>query len=353
MKSSAAKSRSFWRNRRFWLGLAALFLCVILVHWRWQPGQIVTDGRDDLGRNALWLGHGWLGADSWFAGDKPGEKTRFRAVRNIENLARLCRENGVRDLYPHLAPTQSNGAVAACDDAQVERILDNTPGLRVLPWIGGRMNTHIAPSNSTQTARFVASVGELMRRHPRLAGVHLNVEPWKSDDAAMLQLLEQIKSAIGPRKILSVSGYPPRLGLSLFQLTWSQSYYRAVAARCDQIAPMFYDTSIHDAKLYQWTYARWTKAVLDWTRDSPTEIVFGVPTYGAAGPKLGPLYHDARVETLPNALAGLHRGLSEFGELPRSYAGAAIYCEWETDAAEWKVWRRDFEARKPNRELTR
>lgn len=318
----------------------------MVAHWRWQPGLIVRDGRDDLGRNALWLGHGWLGADDWFAGDKPNEKARFRSPQNIEKLAQLCRENGVRDLYPHLTPTQATGAVAAADDAQIERFLDNTPGLRVLPWIGGRMGKHIAPNDKIKTARFVASVGELMRLHPRLAGVHLNVEPWKSDDAGMLKLLDNLRTAVGPGKILSVSGYPPRDGFSPFKLTWSRNYYREVANRCDQIAPMFYDTSIHDAKLYQWTYARWTKTVLNWTRDSNVEIVFGMPTYGAAGPATGPVYHDPRVETLPNALAGLHRGLSEYDELPRNYAGAAIYCEWETDAAEWEIWRREFGARK-------
>ena len=340
LKNRAVKPRRFWRNRRLWAGLAALFLCVLIAHWRWQPGLTMRDGRDDLGRNALWLGHGWLGADNWFGND--AEKARFREPKNIEKLAQLCRENGVRDLYPHLTPTQATGAVAAHDHAQIERFLDKTNGLRVLPWIGGRMNTHIEPNNAAKTARFVASVGELMRKHPRLSGVHLNVEPWKSDDAAMLQLLDDLKTAIGSNKILSVSTYPPRVGFQPFKLTWSRDYYRQVAARVDQIAPMFYDTSIHDAKLYQWTYARWTKTLLDWTRDSDVQIVFGVPTYGAAGPKLGPIYHDARVETLDNALAGLHRGLSEYEKLPRNYAGAAIYCEWETDASEWQIWRRDF-----------
>ena len=315
---------------------------MILAHWRWQPGLQIRDGRDDLGRNALWLGHGWLGADSWFQND--AEKTRFRDSKNIEKLAQLCRENNVRDLYPHLTPTQATGAVAAHDDAQIERFLDNSNGLRVLPWIGGRMNTHIAPNNKIKTARFVQSVGELMRKHPRLSGVHLNVEPWKSDDAGMLQLLDDLRAAIGPGKILSVSTYPPRDGLSPFKMTWSQNYYREVAARVDQIAVMFYDTSIHDSKLYQWTYARWTRIILDWTRDSQIEILLGVPTYGAAGPTLGPIYHDPRVENLPNALAGLHRGLSEYNKLPRHYAGAAIYCEWETDASEWKIWRREFGA---------
>lgn len=161
----------------------------------------------------------------------------------------------------------------------------------------------------------------------------------------MLRLLERLRAALPPGKILSLAAYPPNTGLEPFKITWSQSYTRQVAARCDQMAFMLYDTSLHDAKIYQWFYARWTKTILDWTRDETTEVIFGVPTYGAAGPKLGPLYHNPRIENLPNALRGLHRGLSDYGQLPANYAGAAIYCEWETDAAEWQTWRAEFRAR--------
>ena len=345
MKMNLPKRRRFWRNPKFWASLAALLFVVGFAHWLWQPGLQIRDGRDDLGRNALWISHGWLGADSWFDADNPGEKTRFRAVANIEKMAQLCRDNAIRDLYPHLTPTQPDGAMSGYNDAQIERFLDNTNGLRVLPWVGGRRGTHIAPDDAAKTARFVHSVGELLRKHPRLAGVHLNVEPWKSGDAGMLKLLDDLKTALGPGKILSISGYPPQSEWYPLRLAWSRDYYHQVAARCDQIAVMLYDSSLHDAKLYQWFFARWTRTVLEWTSGpNAPEILLGVPTYGAAGPTTGPLYHDPRVENLPNTLAGLHRGLANAGRLPPNYAGAAIYCDWETDADEWKVWRRDFRA---------
>lgn len=340
MKNRAAKPRRLGRKRRLGAILVALFFVVCLAHWRWQPGLQIRDGRANSNHNAMWIGHGWLGADPWF--DSDAEKTRFRDARKIAQLASLCRENGVRDLYPHLTPTQATGAVAASDDAQIERFLDHTNGLRVLPWIGGRMDTHIEPRNAATSGRFVASVGELMRRHPRLAGVHLNVEPWKSGDAAMLRLLDDLRAELPSGKILSISGYPPQSEWYPLRLAWSRDYYRQVASRVDQIAVMLYDTSLHDAKIYQWLYARWARTILSWTRDSQTEILLGVPTYGAAGPKLGPLYHNPRVENMSNALAGLHRALRDLGDLPADYAGAAIYCEWETDAAEWQIWRRDF-----------
>ena len=344
MKLPTTKPRRLWRRPRFWFGLLLASVFVGVLHRVWQPGLTVRDGRDNRSRNALWIGHGWLGADSWFQSD--AEKARFRDASNIDELARKCRANGIRDLYPHLTPTQTDGAVAAPDDAQLEQFLDHTKELRVLPWIGGRMNQHIRPDDAATSGRFVASVGDLMRRHPRLAGVHLNVEPWKSGDLGMLKLLEQLRAVLPPGKMLSISGYPPQSEPNPFRLAWSRDYYRAVAARVDQIAVMLYDSSLHDAKIYQYFIARWTRTILAWTRDSQAEILLGAPTYGAAGPTLGPLYHDPRIENLPNTLAGLHRALrdarADNGALPRNYAGAAIYCEWETDAAEWQIWRQDF-----------
>jgi len=49
------------------------------------------------------------------------------------------------------------------------------------------------------------------------------------------------------------------------------------------------------------------------------------------------------VENLPNALAGIHAGLSKHQPLPPNYAGLAIYCEWEMDQQEWATFKKDFE----------
>ncbi len=79
------------------------------------------------------------------------------------------------------------------------------------------------------------------------------------------------------------------------------------------------------------------------TSKSP-QILAGVPTYGAAGPRWGGLYHNPRVETLEHGLRGIHAGLASFSRLPVNYQGVAVHCEWETDAEEWRIWRDQFAA---------
>lgn len=68
-------------------------------------------------------------------------------------------------------------------------------------------------------------------------------------------------------------------------------------------------------------------------------MLLGVPTY--ADP--GVAYHDPRVENLGNALSGIHAGLDSLEKLPAGYSGIAIYCEWETDEAEWRLLKSEFE----------
>ena len=98
---------------------------------------------------------------------------------------------------------------------------------------------------------------------------------------------------------------------------------------------MMYDTALRVPKLYQGLMADWTTEVLAWSEGKP--VLLGVPTYDDAGVE----YHNPRVENLRNALLGIHRGLSR-QPLPSNYQGVAMYCDWETDEAEWKFFRDHF-----------
>ena len=339
----------FWTRRR--AGLVGVLGCAACAAYAlWQPGLSVRDGHDDRKRNALWLGHGWLGADSWFDANHKS-RSAFRTPAAVQNLAQLCRQNHITDLYAHLCPANPDGSIAAANDSQIEGLLDNTPDLRVLPWIGGRLDAARPVTQGPQRMAFLHSVRVLFQRHPRLAGIHLNIEPWNSGDSEALKLLDGLRQALPPGKIISVSAYPPADWFYPFRRGWSPDYFKQVAVRTDQMALMSYDTSVHSPKLYEWFQARWTREALQFTQDlpHPPQILAGVPTYGAAGPRWGAFYHNPRVETLNHALRGVHAGLATFPSWPANYQGVAVYCEWETDAGEWRTWRDAFACAQPVR----
>ena len=74
--------------------IATLALALVGAYAPWCPGLDVRDGRHDLGRNAIWLQHGWLESDDWFARHGTSDRIAdFRSpgsgyhVPEVENLA--------------------------------------------------------------------------------------------------------------------------------------------------------------------------------------------------------------------------------------------------------------------------
>lgn len=325
--------------------LGATVLLMGLGYLVWSPGQRVRDGRHDLGTNAIWLQHGWLGDDVWF--ERNGrDKSRFRDDAKIRELAELLSAHGIRDVYPHLCPCTSVGDIAAVDPAQTERFLDHFEGFRVLPWIGGRLDVHCSPESPRWRARFVASAVDLLTAHPRLAGVHVNIEPMPSGNSHFMTLLQELRQALPAGKTLSVAAYPPPTLWHRFpEVHWDRTYYGQLAAHVDQMAVMMYDTAIRWQKPYRKLMADWTQEVLAWAPNA--EILLGVPVYDDADSG----YHFPKVENLDNALVGIHAGLARLSSLPANYRGIAIYCEWEMDRQEWRLLSREYGQARPTSQV--
>lgn len=350
MKSNlGVKTKNLWQvvKRPPWRTIVpaiALLLLVLGGRAAWSPGRDVTDGRHDLGRNGIWLQHGWLGHDSWFTENNRTDRLpQFRSAAKIRELAVTLRRNHITDVFPHLCPTRPSGEIMPVDDGQTELFLQEFKGFRVLPWIGGVMDADVTPDIPARRRVFAQSIVALLRKHPRLAGVHLNVEPWPSGNRDMLTLLDEIRAALPKGKILSVAAYPPPTYWHPFpEVHWEQAYFQEVAKRVDQMVVMMYDTALKDGKLYQYLMRSWTQQVLDWTtatgnQQSPT-VLLGIPTYDDAG--VG--YHNPAVENMTNAVLGIHAGLNHYQPLPAHYQGVAVYCEWKTSDADWQYWQKHF-----------
>lgn len=334
---------SLWRRLRKppWRTIvpAVLLVGVAALWWLlWSPGADITDGRHDLGRNGLWMQHGWLGDDKWFERNRKTDRmAEFRDPVRMAELADRLRRRHISDLFPHLCPTHTGGQIADCDGAQVERFCDAFAGFRVMPWVGGAEGVQVDLARPKWRQNFADSVAKLLTNHPRLAGVHVNVEPCPSGNGDFLLLLEQTRAAMPADKLLSVAAYPPPTRWHPHpDVHWEESYFREVAARCDQMVVMMYDTALTRPKIYRWLMSAWTREALAWAGDTP--VLLGLPCYEDAGVE----YHHPEVENLPNALRGIHGGLEDFDELPANYQGVALYSEWTLDDAEWDYFRKHF-----------
>ncbi len=321
------------------LGVAALGAAAWVL---WEPGADLRDGRHDRGKNAIWMGHGWLGDDGWFERyNKTAQKEKFRSPQAIKAMAQRLREHRIADVFPHLCPTLMDGQVAAVDEAQVERFLDGFEGFRVMPWIGGAWDYQAKPDDPRWRQTFARSAADLLRRHPRFAGVHINIEPIPDQSEAFLKVLEALRAELPPGKVLSVSAHPPPLWVPLPKTDWSLEYYAKVAKHSDQIAVMAYNTGLRQQKAYQAQMKLWTWDILQAVPQT-TDVLIGVPTYPDEGG-----YHLAEVENIPTALTGVH-GALHADALPPHFQGVALYCAWEMDESHWQAFSRHY--LKPNQQ---
>ena len=300
-----------------------------LCSWIWQPGK--ADFKFTYNwNNAIWLSHGWLGDDSWFIRNKR-DKEKFRSAEKISALFKKLSENKISTVYPHLCPAQRSGNIAPYDHAQMELFLDLAEQykIKVIPWLGGVLDESARIANKSWCQNFVSSIDDMLKKHPRLAGVQVNVEPLPSGNTDFLALLDDLRKVTTGR-ILSVAAYPPPTKWHQYpNVHWESGYINKVANRCDQMAVMMYDTAIPLEKFYIKLMTDWTKIIVDATYSTNCEVLLGIPAYDDAG--VG--YHHPQVENISSALQGIAAQ-----DLKKWVRGIAIYCEWEMEQAKWQTW---------------
>ena len=286
-------------------------------------------------RNAVWLEHRWL--------EKP------QPMPAMESLLSTLAARGVTYVFPHLIPFDRDGRLPPHSRDQMRDFLDAArrvaPQMRVLPWIGGLRVGHkrmrpgtIDLADLAQRQRMVAECRGLIDEG--FDGVHVNIEPIDDGNVEILALLNALRTAIGPDKILSVSAIRPAPWSlpATRNFFWTADYYRRLASAVDQIVIMVYDTGLPTAALYQ-RYVAYASRFMTATLGAGTHarVLLGVPTYDETG-----VMHRAGVETLENALRGVVNGLRGKGE-GGTFEGVALYAEWTTEDAEWAayedIWR--------------
>jgi len=176
----------------------------------------------------------------------------------------------------------------------------------------------------------MSSVDELLKTHPRLAGVQVNIEPMPNGNADFLKLLDELRTVTTGRT-LSVAAYPPPTRWHpVSDVHWDLQYLHQVASRCEQLAVMMYDTAIPLEKFYIALVKRWTEELSETVRSTDCELILGIPAYEDVD--VG--YHHPKVENISSALKGISAAMPD-----DRISGIAIYCEWEMNESKWKDWR--------------
>ena len=170
-------------------------------------------------------------------------------------------------------------------------------------------------------------------------GIHLDPEPVVSNDSHLLELLDEVGSALDTETTLSIAArriWPlfPEIDWPIIgNMAWHASYYRDVAVRVDQLAVMTYDSVMPLDSLYR----HWSRfqviEVSQAVSSTGVELFFGVPTSEEQT-----WTHRPEAENMRSGLQGTIAGLNDAQAYPSAVTGIAIYPYWETDELEWSTY---------------
>jgi hypothetical protein len=297
-------------------------------------------GAFDRGDNALWMRRHWM-----HEGPTTAEITAL-----VESL----RARGIRRIYPFLGPMDREGWPGWRSKAGLVRYVPDragaflaeihrlAPEIRVVPWTGGNLDSDVHLQDETQRRGFAGHARRLIELGAD--GVHLNVEPLKSGTDAYLELLREVRAAIG-KHTLSVAAYPPPTAFQPdSEVHWELPFMREVCKNADEIAVMAYDTGITSAPDYESVLSAWTRqlaAALPSPSKGGCEWLMGVSAYDDDKD-----YHRPDVETIEHSLNGILAGLRGI-KTAVNFRGVAIYASFTTDERKWAVYDRIWRGVEP------
>lgn len=307
--------------------------------WQRSFGRLPRDGSYNRDDNGLWMRRHWI-----HGGAAP-----------VQPMTEALRSLGIRRIYPFLGPMDADGWPGWRSDGQIQRydpasaaaffseMKRYAPEVKVIPWTGGVLHRDVRLEDTRQRAAFARHAADLVALGAD--GIQLNVEPMPSDSPGYLDLLKEVKAAIGEDKVLSVAAYPPTTALHPFpDVHWTLDFTRAVCMAADELAVMTYDTALQTPALYEGLMAQWTRELRDTLpppEEGGCEWSVGLPAYEDDEP-----WHNPEAETIGAAIDGALRGLAD-APVPESFRGVAVYASWTTDAEEWDIYQQAWRSRAP------
>jgi hypothetical protein len=304
-------------------------MCILIVFWGWTPADF-SNPTCRFTQNAAWISVDWT--------SKPIDPIAIR------QLAENAKARSLKYLFPYISYLRSDGSFSPSyqhADDFVNMFRKFNKDVQLLAWIGLPLSNDRSigvqgwidlsePDTREQIVQFIADqVGQ-----SGFDGVHINAETVQNSDPYFLNLLDEVRLALGRDKLISISGshwVPEYINVLpvIRNFRWTSSYYQEVSQRAEQIVTMTYDSYTFHPMLYRLWMREQVKGISSSLNNSDAELLIGISVSQEKTRS-----HQPAVENLANGLAGLCAGLTD----PKAVQGIAVYADWEFSQLEWQVW---------------
>lgn len=296
-------------------------------YYAFPYGRSAATGNYNIGENGLWLRYTW-----YFGKRDSGERL---------DMTRKLRERQVRYAYFHVRNIERSGALKYHFPKEAQRLLADigrdAPTVKSIAWIyagNKRVRGEVDLSNPSVRRKMVEEAIWLTQECS-FDGVQWDYEICSDKDPHFLKLMQETRTALPAGKLLSTAT-PMWQPAPLGAFGWSEAYFAKIAATCDQVAVMCYDSGMYLPRGYVWLLQQQavhiTRAV---AKGNPNcRVLFGMPTYGP-----GLISHNPHAENIRFALRGIQEGLRDERTVRSVFAGVVPFADYTTDAEEWKVYR--------------
>jgi len=300
------------------LGILALLLTQVVLPW-------FDDDTPPSGDNLTWLEFAWTTA--------PVNQNA------VWQLGQRLRDNAITTVYLEASAWRTDGTLIegeyAAEFAQTLR--EANPRLQVLLWL--RMSGEEITDDQRRSA--ATALARKAVREWNFDGVQLNARTVLDGSESYIQLVRDLRSAMGGDALLSLTVPPDRVPSDPDVpadptvdpgLTWGVNYKQRVGLLgIDEIVIMAHASGLADAAQYEaWVaYQVESYAAAMAELDRPPNIFVALPTYDVAPD------HDPAIEDIGAAARGVREGIKRAGNDGKLIKGVGLYEYKTTDSLEW------------------
>ena len=298
--------------------------------------------------NAIWLDRTWIYGDLDDA--------------RLSDFVNLLIDHRIGKAYAYVSSLGMNerwsgGALGASSFMNsresvaqfVDAFKSKSDQVEILAWI--EIWTHLDSADGyrlddANLHQNIADFSRLLVEQLGFDGVLLDVKPMFSGNDDFIRLIRRVRAAIGVESAIAVAVTadltPHDLRLhdipSIAPGTmWSPAFKQRVMVSADEVILLMYQSYRQDTLDYVNWIAYHIESYVN-LLEASTRIMVSIPNYGGASSA-----HNPNIETMANALGGVHEGLRRLNEEERALiTGIAIYTDEQLSQADWNLFREQW-----------